>query len=206
MLILNAVLERYHPKDFSLWPVADLSVGGMLPLSGRLSPREVGTAMAILTNYNKGSRHRRRGSRDPEDGESQVRRLVTAECVIAPGGLRVQDTSTGLTASPGCCSGLESWRDWLDLADGGEPWLGHDPTPLVEHTGATVRLWPGGNSSEGLPVDLPLAQLPELLRSVQDDLVGFLARVAEWSTHYAPSLAAALVAKLDAELAVGAPL
>ncbi|MFG2629807.1 hypothetical protein [Streptomyces sp. NPDC048473] len=79
--------------------------------------------------------------------------LVTADCVIAPGGLRIRDTATGVTASPGCCFGLKNWRDWLDLMNSEEPWLGHDPAPHVERVGAIVRLWPDGDHPEGLPID-----------------------------------------------------
>ncbi len=38
-----------------------------------------------------------------------------------PGGLLIRHTETGITASPGCCFGLENWRDWLVLMDGEEP-------------------------------------------------------------------------------------
>lgn len=57
-----------------------------------------------------------------------IRRMIDADCLIAPGGLRIRDTSRGIAVNPGCCFGLENWRDWLDVADGGTPWLGHDPS------------------------------------------------------------------------------
>lgn len=132
--------------------------------------------------------------------------MLTRDRVIAPGGIRSRDTSTGVTAPPGCCFGLENRRDWLDLMNGEEPWLGHDPTPRTEHTGATVRLWPDAEHPDGLPVELPLARLPELLGSVHAQLVAFLASVGEWATRYAPPLADALVAKLDEDLAITTPL
>ncbi|MEV8313579.1 hypothetical protein AB0Q95_05345 [Streptomyces sp. NPDC059900] len=206
MLIMDAVLETYGTKDFALWPVADPPAGPLLALSGDLSPHELGTAMAVLTSYNKGSRERRAAS--PEDCVEQIRRLVATECIVAPGGLRLRDTATRVTVLPGCCNGLENWRDWLDLLDGGEPWLGHDPTPGVEHVAgaATVRLWPDGDDREGLPVSLPLAQLAVLLSSVREQLVGFLACVEEWTAQYAPRLTTAVVAKLSEDLAIGGPL
>ncbi|WP_318218799.1 hypothetical protein [Streptomyces sp. SCL15-6] len=131
---------------------------------------------------------------------------MTAERVIAPGGLRIRDTASGVTVAPGCCSGLEDWRDWLGLVNGEEPWLGHDPTPHIEHLGAKVRLWPDEDPSEKSFIDLPLDQLPELLGSVRDQLVGFLAAVEAWAAQHAPALAARLVAKLDEDLAISAPL
>lgn len=201
---MDAVLETYEARDFALWPVSEPVEDRLLSLSGGLSPRQVGTAMAVLTSYNKG--RRTRGERNAGDGGEQVRRLLTAECVVAPGGLRVRDTVTGVTASPGCCFGLENWRDWLDLVEGGEPWLGHDPEPRVEHVGAVIRLWPDAARQEGLPVDIPRAELRELLGSVRDDLAGFLKSVERWASGGFAPLTAALVARLDESLAVSAPL
>ncbi|MEU5379732.1 hypothetical protein ACWDWS_31685 [Streptomyces sp. NPDC003328] len=204
MLIMEPVLETYEATDFAPWPVVDPPADHLLPLSGQLSVRELGTAMAVLTSYDNSDHERR--DLDSKDGRAQVRHLVTTERVIAPGGLLIRDTETGITASPGCCFGLENWRDWLVLMDGEEPWLGHDPTPRVEHVGAIVRLWPDADRLEGLPIELPRALLPELLGSVRNQLVGFLACVEEWAARYAPPLAAAVVAKLDEDLTIGAPL
>jgi hypothetical protein len=204
VLIMDAVLETYSAADFALWPVADLPADHLLALSGRLSVRELGTAVAVLTSYNKSDDEVL--ARGPEGSTEQVSELLATDLVIAPGGIRVRDTSTGVTAPPGCCFGLENWRDWLDWMNGEEPWLGHDPAPRAEHTGATVRLWPDTEHPDGLPIELPLARLPELLGSVQAQLVAFLASVEEWATRYAPPLADALVAKLDEGLAITAPL
>ncbi|MET9822639.1 MULTISPECIES: hypothetical protein [Streptomyces] len=201
---MDAVLETYDATDFALWPVADPPAKHLLSLSGRLSVRETGTAMAVLTSYNK-SHHKAR-ARGPEDSTGQVSQLLSTDQVIAPGGIRIQDTSTGVTAPPGCCFGLENWRDWLDFMNAEEPWLGHDPTPRTEHTGTTVHLWPDAEHPAGAPIALPLARLPELLGSVQAQLIAFLASVEEWATRYAPPLADALVAKLDEDLTIGAPL
>ncbi|WP_432101201.1 hypothetical protein [Streptomyces sp. WAC 04229] len=49
MLIMEAVLETYDATDFALWPVADSPADHLLALSGRLSVREIGTSMAVLT-------------------------------------------------------------------------------------------------------------------------------------------------------------
>ncbi|MER5971356.1 hypothetical protein ABT112_16730 [Streptomyces sp. NPDC002055] len=200
---MDAVLETYDARGFALWPVAEPRPAPWLPLSGALSPSEVGTALAVLTTYNRGGR---RSDGTPRNVLEQVRRLTDAECVIAPGGLRVRHTGTGITAQPGCCFGLENWRDWLELVDRGEPWLGHDPTPVVEHSGETARLWSDGDRRDTPPIDIPRALLPGLLGSVHDGLVGFLASVGQWADRRVPSLADDLVAKLDEGLAITAPL
>ncbi|MFF4098872.1 hypothetical protein [Streptomyces sp. NPDC001903] len=200
---MDAVLETYKAADFTLWPIAEPTADRLVPLSGQLSSQEVGTAMAILTEYNGSSR---RGARASEASLEHVRRLVTAESVVAPGGLRIRDTVTGVTALPGCCFGLENWRDWGALADGEYPWLGHDPMPRVEHAGAVIRLWPDTDRQDGPPIDIPRARLPELLGSVQEELVAFLGAVGRWAGHWFPTVSAALVEKLDEDLAISAPL
>ncbi|MFF3311538.1 hypothetical protein [Streptomyces sp. NPDC002952] len=45
--------------------------------------------------------------------------------------------------------------------NGEEPWLGHDPASRAAHTGATARLWPDAEHPDGLPIELPLARLPD---------------------------------------------
>ncbi|MFF3762700.1 hypothetical protein ACFYYR_01175 [Streptomyces sp. NPDC001922] len=200
---MDAALETYDARGFALWPVAEPHPAPWLPLSGAMSPAEVGTALAVLTTYNRGER---RSDGAPRNAVEQVRRLTDAECVIAPGGIRVRDTGTGITARPGCCFGLENWRDWLDLADGGEPWLGHDPTPVVEHIGETARLRNDGDRRDSPPIDIPRARLPDLLGSAHHGLVGFLASVGQWADRHVPSLTDDLVAKLDEGLAITAPL
>ncbi|WP_461712295.1 hypothetical protein [Streptomyces sp. DSM 41013] len=201
---MEAVLETYDATDFALWPVADSPADHLLALSGRLSVREIGTSMAVLTSYNKSDDEA--PARDLETSTGQVSQLLTTDRVIAPGGIRIRETSTGVTAPPGCCFGLENWRDWLELMNGEEPWLGHDPAPRTEHTGTTVRLWPDAEHPGGLPIELPLAQLPNLLSSVQLQLVAFLASVKKWASRYAPPLADALVTKLDEDLAIATSL
>ncbi|WP_193777559.1 hypothetical protein [Streptomyces sp. E5N298] len=54
---------------------------------------------------------------------------MTTDQVIALGGIRIRETSTGVTAPPGCCFGLENWRDWLEIMNGEEPAVVHRPAP-----------------------------------------------------------------------------
>ncbi|MGW5738456.1 MULTISPECIES: hypothetical protein [Streptomyces] len=204
MLIMDAILETHGAEGFVLWGVAEPSEERLLRLSGDLSERQVGTAMAVLAEYGKGPRVP--GENDARDGMELVRRLVAAECVVAPGGLRVRDTATGVTVLPGCCFGLENWRDWIELLDGGEPWFGHDPEPHAEHLGAVIRMWPDAAHPEATPVDIPRAELRRLLGSVQDDLVAFLNSVQGWASCRFACLAPALIARLDEGLGVTVPL
>ncbi|WP_369252002.1 hypothetical protein [Streptomyces sp. R41] len=202
---MDAVLETYEAADFTLWPTAAPPADRLLVLSGDLSPLEVGTAMAVLAGYNK--TQRKRHDPGPANGLAMLRRLVSVESVVAPGGLRLRDAATGVTVSPGCCFGLENWRDWLGLLEGETPWLGHDPAPGVEHSGALVRLWPDAERPADLPIEMPLSELPVLLDSVRSALAGFLGLVERWTARNFPAaLAAQVVAKLDDDLAVSASL
>lgn len=195
---MDAVLETHGAEGFAPWPIADPAPDGLLALTGHLSRREVATALAVLSDCDD----------DPGDGVERIRRLLTAEYVTSPGGLRLRDTTTGVTAAPGCCAGLENWRDWWGLANGEDPWLGHDPTPAVEHTGDVVRLWPDGDRPHGPRIDVPRGLLPDLLDSVRDDLVGFLTAVDRWAASPGPlaGVRTALVERLDTALAISAPL
>jgi hypothetical protein len=139
MLIVNAVLETPDTVAFSFWPVADLPPYQFMALPASMSPLDVGSALAMLADHNS-----RTGDDDrPVKGASEaIRRLLDTDKVIAPGGLRVHDTRTNVTVQPACCCGLEDWREWLDVADGETLWLGHDPSPRLEHADEFVQLWP----------------------------------------------------------------
>ncbi|MFI0898750.1 hypothetical protein [Streptomyces sp. NPDC020983] len=207
MLIVEAVLETPEAAGFSLWPVAGLPPYTFAPVSARMPPPEVGGALAMLADYNA-----RAGDGDdpPADAEALLRALLDTDRILAPGGLRFHDTATGVTVVPGCCCGLEDWREWLEVTAGGSLWLGHDPSPRIEHHGAAVHLWPDGAGAPGPPggppLEIPLAGLPAILRGVQDDLRGFLTVARQWTAHRFPALAEPLAAALDEGLAVSAPL
>ncbi|RVU27782.1 hypothetical protein EOT10_05680 [Streptomyces antnestii] len=200
---MEPVLEVFDATGFRAWPVADLPAGHLLPLSGDLSMPETGTAVATLAEY---------ASRPTGDGvlaadpAACLRGLTDAELLLPPGGLRVRDPGTGAEIRPGCCCGVEDWREWWVLVDGGEPWLGHDAA-RIEFAGADVRLWPVvgvAQAAPRLPVEIPLAELPAMLRATQELLVGFLDRVEQWALSYAPEPAARTRDKVDRDLGITA--
>ncbi|MEU1171029.1 hypothetical protein [Streptomyces microflavus] len=207
MLIVNAVLETPDTVDFSFWPVADLPPYQLMALSGSMPPPDVGTALAMLADYNSRSGD---DDRPLTDAGQAIRHLLETDKVIAPGGLRVHDTRTNVTVRPGCCCGLEDWREWLDIADGEPLWLGHDPSPRLEHADEAVQLWPDGADAQetplGQPIEIMVADLPAILHTVQEELQGFLSLTKQWATRHVPTLAEDLVARLDEDLAISAPL
>ncbi|MFI0721519.1 hypothetical protein [Streptomyces sp. NPDC021224] len=201
MLTVSPVLETPEVRDFPFWPVAGFPPYTFAPLSGRMTGPEVGSALAMLADYNA-----RAGDGDyPTDAEGLIRGLLETEKILAPGGLRLHDTATGVSVLPGCCCGLEDWREWLAVPDGASPWLGHDPSPHVEHAPGLVRVWPDTPAKTARPLHFPPSALPPLLHAVQRDLRGFLSLAVRWAVHHVPSLADGLAAALDAGLDVGAP-
>ncbi|WP_328374676.1 hypothetical protein OHB13_00400 [Streptomyces sp. NBC_00440] len=207
MLIVNAVLETPDTVDFSFWPVVDLPPYQFMALSGSMSPLEVGTALAMLAGYNWLANG---DDRPLTDAGEAIRHLLETDKVIAPGGLRIHDTRTTVTVRPGCCCGLEDWREWLDVANGETLWLGHNPSPRLEHADKVVRLWPDGADAQenpsGLPIEIMMGDLPGILQTVQEGLQGFLYLTKQWATCHVPTLAEDLAARLDEDLAISAPL
>lgn len=67
-------------------------------------------------------------------------------------------------------------------------------------------MWPDTNPPAKTPIELPVAELPDLLQTVHDKLNGFLALAGQWASRYAPALTTALIAKLNEDLNIGTPL
>ncbi|MFH8632115.1 hypothetical protein ACH4CC_19930 [Streptomyces lydicus] len=163
--------------------------------------------VATLVDYNS---RPATDERPVADAGEQLRRLLQQEKLIAPGGLRLRETDSDVTVSPGCCCGLEDWRDWLGLLEGDVPWLGHDPSPAIEVAEPVLRLWPDGGNEEGAAsgpcLEIPVGDLARILHTVHDELQGFLSLTGQWAARRVPSLATDLVTRLGEDLAIGGPL
>lgn len=195
---MQPVLEMYAPDGFDLWPVAEFEPFGFLPLSGGLSPAEVGAAVMCIADYNTTDPD---GETPPEPAAALdwfLRGLLTNEALIAAGGLRVTDRATGATFQPGCCDGLEEWRDWHRFVeDGGLLGFGHPPvSPIAEHFGDTVRLTVNAELSDSPVIELRVTELRDLLTGVERDLADFLALAADWSSRNLPGHSAPVTAAL----------
>jgi hypothetical protein len=137
--------------------------------------------------------------------------ITQADSQIAPGGLRIRDTDAGLTVSPGCCAGLEDWREWEQAADGQSPWLGHDPAPWTEHLGSKIRVWPDGGlegeapPSAGPPVEIAVCNLPGLIADAHQKLQDFLDLLEPWGFPLAGQAADGLAPALAAHFHISRP-
>lgn len=191
MVIVEAVLETYDAVDFTAWPITEPSSDRLLVLSDRMSPADVGTAMAVIFSYNGIPLTH---AADLTEAHLE-QHLAEAEGLIAPGGLRFRDTAADVDVPPGCCFGLENWREWWDVAHGQQPWPGHDPATHITHAGHVIRL---RQDDEGSPtIEITRGELSGLLTKAQQDLSGFLGLARQWAAATTPGPADRLISALD---------
>ncbi|RSN43422.1 hypothetical protein DMC64_22550 [Amycolatopsis sp. WAC 04197] len=203
VITMQPVLEVRATDGFALWPVAETESFGYMPLNGELTPLEVGTAVMNIAACN---------DIDPEDGVrpprpadplgSFLHGLLTLDTLFAAGGFQVTDSSTGVEFMPGCCNGLEDWREWHQVVEGsGQVGFGHDPDPLAERHGDAVRLTVDAERTDSPTIELPAADLRHLLAGAEHDLTGFLALATDWAESNLPRhdgpVIAALARALD---------
>ncbi|MEV6110691.1 hypothetical protein AB0M28_39230 [Streptomyces sp. NPDC051940] len=198
MIELRAVLEVQPWEGPVPWDVSDTGAWELLPLGGAMSDAEVGTAVLTFVSYCAG---------DPagRSFEDVLAAVVSRDGWVVPGGLQAADTARGVALTPGCCCGLEDWRDWFGAVDGvGEVWLGHDPSPAVQRVGDVVRLVLDAEQGDSPAIEVPADELHALLRAVERDLEDFLRLASTWADRHVPVYAAGLTAALAQALALPA--
>ncbi|WP_426402950.1 hypothetical protein ACN9M0_01375 [Streptomyces sp. R-07] len=203
MILVQPVLELRAHDGFTLWPISASAPYGFLPLSGALDDVEVGTAvMRIAACNDLDPEDEDRAARPPDPLGSFLHGLLTMDDLFASGGLRITDTSTGVTLLPGCCNGLDERRDWSEVLDG-DGWasFGHDPSPFAERHGDDVRLTVDAERDDSPVIELPVVRLRRLLDAAEQDLVDFLGVAAEWAVRVLPDHAVAVSAALARALA-----
>ncbi|MFD7441706.1 hypothetical protein [Streptomyces sp. NPDC059909] len=204
MIVLQPVLEVQARDGFTLWPVAELRPYSFLALGGALGPAEVGTAVLSIAACN---------DFDPDDDDRSARPadplgvllhgLLTRTVPFASGGLRMADTATGITLLPGCCNGLEEWRDWDEVVDGdGWATFGHDPSPLAERLGSTVRSTVDAEQDGSPVIELSVTELRRLLSDAERDMTDFIQVAGAWAARHLPDHAAPVTAALARALAL----
>lgn len=180
---LQAVVEAsfYEGNPLCPWLIADSQAFSFIRLSGKMTDREVGLVFAQLVQYNH--------LESQGDTNNVLHRVIQAQTLILPGGLQVK-AAADKVINPGCCCGLETWRDWLRFAKtGASPWLGHDPSPWVEKVGGLVRVWSDEKSrkishKKGVNIfhiDFEQSKFEADLSKVQQDLSAFLVRSKAWA-------------------------
>lgn len=207
MVTMQAVIEvpAFDAGSPRPWPVASVTAGSWLRLDAGSTDEDVGLFVAALAHQLDGE--------FPAGRDEIVNTLLAEELLIVAGGLQLVDTATGRTVVPGCCAGLEDWRDWAQVLTEGSPWLGHDPRPEVEAADDDLRVWQDGGQNRhhgrwaGINIVVPRLLLPDLLRNAQQDLVGFLAALQAWTGRIGlGENGAALVEAVDQNFAITTPL
>ncbi len=207
VITMRAVIEvpAFDAGPPHPWPVAPMATGSWLVLDAGCTDEQVGLFVAALAD---------RIDVPPPGGlDEVVDALLAEELLIIGGGLQVADTSTAMAVVPGCCAGLEDWRDWTQAITGGSPWLGHDPGPEVEVLDDVFRVWQDGGPNRhrgrwaGRHVDIPRGALPELLMRTRQDLVGFLAALTAWAERAGLGRRGVSLAEaIDRDFTITAPL
>ncbi|MBB2940540.1 hypothetical protein FB565_000244 [Actinoplanes lutulentus] len=207
MITLTPVLERW-PADCPFWPAEQTDFYFAVPRRPTLL--QVGTVVWTLIGRSVTADDL---SITAANAAEAIEKYLTCDDGdFAQGGLRVGDGN--VVIDPGCCIGLDEWRDWLRVVGGEVIDLGHDPDPLIEHRGPVVRVWkdggqlPSGKSSgpNEPHIDIPRHTLPNLLGAVQQDLAGFLTCLHSWAQDIRADLADPLAAAVDRRLQISASL
>lgn len=184
---------------------------GFLPLGGALTPAEVGTAVmrvaACDVHDEAAPQPGDRPARPADPLGTFLHGLLTTDHLFVPGGLRVTDTATGAILLPGCCNGLEERGDWYAVLDGdGRASFGHDPSPLAERLGDTVRLTVDADRDDSPAIELPAAEPRRLLAGAERDPTGFLRLAAAWAARHLLGRAPQVTATLARALALPVPM
>jgi hypothetical protein len=130
-----------------------------------------------------------------------------SETLILAGGIRIVSNENAIL--PGCCCGLESWREQLRALEGYPAWLGHDPAPWSEVVGDEVQFWPDGGIGKrrsDFQVRIVRSEVPELQKKLTRDMEGFLYALRRWSRSLMdPRVADSFAAKLDSAWQISNP-
>lgn len=214
MIVMQPVLKVVPPEGPAPWPLAAREPFSFLPLHGRMTTEEIGLAVLCIAVANEGGSSdgpAPSDDRPPADhavssrSEALLRGLLTAEYLSTPGGFQVTDTGSGAVLKPGCCNGIEEWRDWLPVLDGEPVRFGHGPDPEAELVEDTVRLTVDLGREDSPVIELSPAELHRLLAGAERDLRDFLAAATAWAVEHLPArlstpFGAALARALDREL------
>ncbi|MGX5391768.1 hypothetical protein ACWLMY_07815 [Streptomyces anulatus] len=188
-MVMQPVLEIFAADDFVLRPVGEHESFGYLVLNGKLTPAEVGTAVMRIADCNDSEPEEEHAPCPTEPLGIFPHGLLTMPDLFAAGGFRVTDATTTVFVEPGCCNGLETWRDWLDVLHGtGCAHFGHDPSSAAEPVGDTVRLTHDVSGTDGSPVtELPADQVRRVVADTQQDLPDFLSLAGAWAEQHLAS-------------------
>ena len=134
---LEAIVEISSLEDFNAWEVKK-EMFSIIRLSKETTELEARTVIAEIAAYGS--------DRDINKQPYEIiNDLVNDECLIVGGGLKIVDGEKEIY--PGCCCGLESWDEWLEISpENFGLWLGHDHSPHIKFLPEKqfYRIWANG--------------------------------------------------------------
>ena len=180
VLSLIPVVQAWPREPWFGW-APPLSSAQSIVLRGGTSDAEVALVVATLASCN--------GVAPPCGIAEAAQALEAAETPILPGGLLVR--AGALEIPPSCCCGLETWREWYDVAPGGtSPWLGHSPSPWVECRKDYALIHADEEMGAPSPtVAVSYSELGEALAGAHAALRAFTRRLSQWLDARAPGTA-----------------
>jgi hypothetical protein len=158
---------------------------------------DIGLVFAQLVDYNH---------IEGRDTEALQAGIIEAESLLLPGGLQASYGKQEI--DPGCCCGLEAWREWEGALKGSSPWLGHDPSPWVELSGNVVRVWSDGGLNEArdaFSIAFEPRHFEAEFERAGKELRAFLTLAAAWAQSAGFSDVDAVCRKLDRCFAISGP-
>jgi hypothetical protein len=193
VLEIDVVAETaYQSASESEWWVGVVDPGTLLRLHGDMAETEIAAIIVAIARQNQ------LPTADGFAGICNV--LLKDDGLILFGGIRVRDD--GKEIRPGCCCGVETWREQAGAFQGKEQWLGHDPAPWVEVRTSDVLLWSdggiGGTQPDVFSISIPREQAERVLDYAQHDLKWFLGQLYNWAERVLGSvMASSLVTTSD---------
>lgn len=196
MIRLFPAVERIvDTPEHCDWPSLPIAAPAHVRLIPGISVAELGSVIATLARFN---------APDAATADRATLPLLAAvldrgEPLSLPGGVMAVDDTCHSTIAPGCCAGLEEWRQWVDFLDSGEPpWLGHDPAPWLNQRDANIEICVMAGSPETLVQhSMTRAEYVAQLVQVEQHLHGFVNALRLWAAAVMPDHAARLVARVN---------
>lgn len=182
------------------WKTANINPYQSNFLSADMTFEEVGLFVVAVAKY--GDQYNTDFS--GLDKDALVAMILKRDGPVIGGGIAILGESDEDSIYPGCCCGLEGWRDWFRfLEEGHSPWMGHDPSPYFMKTDqGKIHAWLDSDLCGDMPAGSPdliidKAVFTESLKQVERDLVGFLDVLRAWAEHENIAEADRLVETID---------
>jgi hypothetical protein len=118
-----------------------------------------------------------------------------------PGGLGILNDGK-LELTPGCCCGIEEWRELLTIPEGDSPWLGHDPSPWCIPTDDGVRFAADAEADNCIEMSLP--DVVHDLRQFHVTLEQFIHSLEAWLLSQGVTETEEFIRKFDISFSITA--